>query len=69
MLTARALLIPPPTLWRDLVAILCVYWMFSALVTSRRAWVLGTAAFVSLLLGIYAWGAAPHVLSTFGMGS
>jgi hypothetical protein len=66
-LVARALLIPASNAWRDVIVLLCTYWIFSALVSSARAWAIGTAAFVSLLLGIYAWGVAPHILGSYGI--
>ncbi|MBV8880658.1 MAG: hypothetical protein JO332_11870 [Planctomycetaceae bacterium] len=59
--------VPLDRLWRDWVAVLALFWIAAVALgdSPRRASVL--AAVAAGLMGIYAWGQAPHALALFGL--
>lgn len=58
---------PAAWIWQDLLGWLAVYWIFTEVVSSPRLREGVAIAISSFLLGVYALGHAPLVLSALGI--
>lgn len=56
LLTIRAWIYPVSGLWRDWVAILCAFWIFTAVASKTKAWPYVAGAVMAGLLLLYGWG-------------
>ena len=57
---------PGPGLWRDWVAVLALYWLYSAFASRSGKWVQVTLSVMAYLLSIYVLGQVPHVVAAWG---
>jgi hypothetical protein len=53
LLIWRAWVVPGTDVWRDWFAILCVFWIFTALGSRTRAWPVVAGATMTALLVLY----------------
>jgi hypothetical protein len=58
----------PLPAWRDWFAILCAFWIFSALASRTKVWPFVTGAVMGGLLILYCWGQLPITLAALGFG-
>lgn len=54
LLLWRAWVVPAADVWRDWFAILCAFWIFTALGSRTRAWPVVACATMAALLALYA---------------
>ena len=67
LLLVRIFALPATRIWRDWIAILCVFWMAAIFKTGSRAWPWICATIVCLLLTIYVSGQVPLLLLRLGI--
>lgn len=65
----RAWVTPIGLLWRDWFAVLCAFWIFTALAGRTRAWPVVAAATMAGLFLLYAWRQLPLTWAALGLGS
>jgi hypothetical protein len=66
LLSWRVSSYPTAGLWRDWVALLCLFWIFIAAAGKTRAAPIVTAGFMAALLALYATGQLPFTLAVLG---
>ncbi len=67
LLVWRAWKVPYDLLWRDWFALLCVFWIFTALGSRSRAWPYVAGATMSGLLVLYSLGQVPQTLRVLNL--
>jgi hypothetical protein len=64
----RAWCHPFALLWRDWFFLLCLFWIFTALASRKRAWPYVAGALMGGLLVIYGLGQLPLTFAVLGLG-
>jgi len=67
LLLARVVAVPASRIWRDWIAILCLFWLAAVLKSGSRAWPWICAATIGYLLALYASGQVPLLLMRLGL--
>lgn len=58
----------PSLWWRDWVLFLSVFWLFTVIRSRSDSWPITMVSAMAYLLGVYALGQYPHLLTAFGIG-
>lgn len=58
-----------PQVWRDWIALLAAYWIYTIFGSRSESWPWVTGGTMILLALIYLQGQFPHTLSALGIGS